>query len=217
MRAQLVLLLVSIASANANFVFNTITTGPTLPSTISTAGGPEISGSGLGQDAGVAVQFSLSFDDTITQIDYVIATDGMSVITDHSVTLAVYSDNSGVPGSQIGTDSWSVTGANTLGLVQSIGVDFSVTANTLYWLVALPGDPGASTLWDQNGAGIGGNWTIASPIAEWRTPVDTTADPAFALEDGTPEPASGVLVLSAFTIAMLGRFWQNRAGKLNSR
>jgi len=146
-----------------------------------------------------AIQFNSGLDNMLTEVN-VYVTPNPTVNAVPYVTLSIYSDASGVPGSAI----WSSDSiATTTDGVDVSGLSQALTAGADYWLVVLPNDTlDSHWLFDSSltstnlvagGSGVGDSWDAASYAAypAMAAIVSGTAPPT---DTTVPEPASLALL-----------------------
>lgn len=186
----------------ATIIFNNLSTNGIIPAGITTPGGVQVHGSAYGGVNNCAAgQFTPNQDYDLTEFNIVIGNNGGP--GNAKITLNLYSDSGGVPGSQLGGQSWSFVGPNNIIQVTSVAVsNLRVSSGIPYWLVALPGDIHTTTFWavssvplfqGKHAIGVlpGGSWMVVdSPqnYSDWAFAVQGTAA-------SVPEPASAVLTL----------------------
>jgi hypothetical protein len=139
------------AIGGASTIFNDLSTGA-IPSSIVFNGGYQVQGSGFGQSL-MAAEFTPGTSVSLAEFDVAIGFGGPG---DGNILLELFNDSAGLPGSQIGSNSWTfsapadpASGGNLP--VSRIAVSgVNLTGGTPYWLVALPGDANTTALWALN-------------------------------------------------------------------
>jgi len=197
---------------HCKILFNTFGVDPS-GGVVNSFGGIQLQGTTFSnvQDA---VQFVFSQTEKITQIDFDLGSTGqIAQVTDNDAFFQFFTDSSGSPGSQIGGVSIPVVGENnSITTIQTAAVHNLILGPGTYWIVATATNPASATLWDLPAPGVtaspeqqvnGGGWSVI-----------TNVDPGVALEgqDVAPEPASGILMLTALMAVVAIKRLRHRAG-----
>jgi len=179
----------------------------------------DTSNGGAGNYATVYDNFTLGGNGTITQIDWTggyfnPSTQG----TIAGFTLTIYSNNAGIPGASVYSESVAGTaGETSLGTVQnnpmfsySASANFSAIAGVEYWLSIVPDTNGVFPQWGWS-AGTGGDGTSyqvfqGAPSAE-------QLDRAFTLDGPLTTPLPAALPLFATGLGALGLLARRRKQK----
>lgn len=216
LRLGILCLWISLAvPAGAATIFNNLTNNGTIPASLSGAfAGFQVQGVNFGGPNLITGEFAAQFlpsqDFDVTS--FVVPINNNGGPGNSSVVLRVFTDSGGLPGSQVGVQSWSFTGGNNLTVLTTVAVSgLHLMGGTAYWLVASPGSPNTTTLWSLNTlipSFQGPHAANNQPVQGWTllNGPSNAFDPAFAiLGDATPSAAPEPLtfVLTAAGLSLL--------------
>jgi hypothetical protein len=177
-----------------------------------------IEGSGISAGSYLAAAFEFTPTGTGTLTDAVVDIWKMTIMggLDSDVTVSIYSDNAGRPGTllvDINTESaptfasWPVEPFSSIAttFTQASGPAVTLTAGTAYWLVLSPGDANSVAVW-AGGDGITAPlpWSSQSgtSTSPWSAP--STVNFEFQVDSAastTPEPSSlGLFAVGVFVL-----------------
>jgi hypothetical protein len=176
------------------------------------ANGRQVTGSGVGFPGfqEVAVAFTPTGNFNVTQLDLAVTFSGIAgAFGTDDATVSLASDNSGTPGTILG--SWSISGlppSSTGTALDTIAVNnLAVSASTRYWIIVSPNSSSTDDIWATNSnlSGVFGNEEI-NQGSSWASlaPYDLAAFDVQGTAAATPEPSSAALALCGMALGVAG-------------